>query len=904
MNRPSSNPPSFLLAAPRRPTLQRWALRAIVLAVHAAWAGLAAAQSLAPAADVPPADPQLMALVHASSAIELGMRTADAYAAKADEYSGWTKKGVSAVADLLLQGGDAYDSERALRWRVKGVRLGSRSGSAEAEVGIQGRYRLTLGVDELRRNQSDSYQTPYSGVGTSTLSLPGNWLVPLVPRVSATAPNARGLSPEVTASNAVVAGVAAAPTAAQAAAAAALQAADLPPFRQVGLYTQRSRYGADWEQEIGHGWQWSASLAQEKTQGLKAQPAHSRAVGGDTASILPAPVDQQDTTYSLGLSYTAGRLQVQALLEESVFTNHINGVSWNLWASPQTTATVSSAPSNHFRKLSLSANLVLSDATQLQAHASSARATQDDALLADSTALWVPVRSAQALVVSESAGLKLLHKANSKLQLSAGLKHTLHDNRTPVQTFGYYDNNNPAAGISPFAYLFPTLSGLGSNFNINATTPYSRRTGEFDFDARYRTGAGQSLRVGWQSQQVDRFCSGSWVNCANAPQSRENTLRGEWSGGVGSDLNARLSATVARRRVDYDENAFLAVVPMAGQSPSTATGTLAGSTAYNALLALGLNGWGPYAGLNPAAPAGSLQGFYFPANNVLANTLYGNQNRISELPGLRRYNQADRDRHTLRATVDWQASERWTLQAVADAGADHFARSVYGLQRGTRQSLHLDAGYTVNDKLTANVFASHESQRSRIAGNTYTANSAAANVNGATVVDGGCYSTVAARNANNKIDPCLDWAADVRDKTLTLGASLALKRLWGGAVDVNASATFSDGRNAVGVTGGNYVNNPFAGVAGANTSTLAASYMPAADLPSATTRSTQVQVASLLRLSSAHALRAALTWQHFRSVDWRYDGMQPGGLTQVLPTLEQAPRYQVGSLAISYVLTF
>ena len=38
---------------------------------------------------------------------------------------------------------------------------------------MQGRFRLTFGYDELRRNRSDSYQTPYNGAGTNVLTLPG-----------------------------------------------------------------------------------------------------------------------------------------------------------------------------------------------------------------------------------------------------------------------------------------------------------------------------------------------------------------------------------------------------------------------------------------------------------------------------------------------------------------------------------------------------------------------------------------------------------------------------------------------------------------------------------------------------------------------------------------------------------
>ena len=68
----------------------------------------------------------------------------------------------------------------------------------------------------------------------------------------------------------------------------------------------------------------------------------------------------------------------------------------------------------------------------------------------------------------------------------------------------------------------------------------------------------------------------------------------------------------------------------------------------------GWNGWGPALGF--AATTGNMN-LFFPSNNALANALYANNNRISELPGMRRYYVADRNRDKVRALVDWQATD-------------------------------------------------------------------------------------------------------------------------------------------------------------------------------------------------------------------------------------------------------
>jgi MtrB/PioB family decaheme-associated outer membrane protein len=876
-------------------------LRTSVLALHSALAllaslGHASAQST---------DPAWTELVQPKRTIELGVAASSRYSAKAFEYSGWTDKGPSAFANIDLRGGGAYDSDDTSRWQVNGTQLGSKAPSLAIEYGVQGRFRLGFKADELLRNQSDSYQTPYLGVGSNRFTLPANWTVPVVPRVNATTPNARGLAPEVTASNALVGGVSTPPTAAQQAAAAALQAADLTAFQHVALFTKRSRDALGGELLLGEGWSLTAGASREHKTGLKAIGAQSRATNGDTSSILPTPLDQHDTQFNLGLAYTGELLQVQAGFESSLFSNNVPSVTWDLWASPKISATAATPPSNQFQKLLFSAQYQAGDATTVVAHAAYSRSTQDEVFLTDSTALLVPQPSAQALVARETAGLKWLHKFGKALSLSAAYQYDLRENKTPVNIYGFYDNNNtPSATPSPFAYLYPGLKGLSDNFNFNANTPYSKRVHQVTLRGDYQVAKGQHVQLALESNKADRYCLGSWINCADATKATEHTVSLSWRGNVADELSARVGLSTARRKVNYDENAFLAVVPMAGQSPATATGALAGTTAYGALTALGLTGYGPVSGLSPAAAAGSAQAFYFPNNNALGNLLYGNENRISELVGMRRFNQSDRNRNKLRSSLNWQATEQVSLQAGFDANSDQHTHSVYGLQRVTSAAVNLEASYAPSDNYNFSLFGSYEQQRSRSAGNSYTANSTATAVNGATAIDGGCFATIALRNASNKIDPCMDWTTTTRDRTTTLGGSASALKLLGSKFDLSASAIYSEGRTAIDASGGNYVNNPFAGIAGAATRTVAAYFVPAAALPLIRARSLDVLLVGTYRIDADQAMRLGYGYQRLGSSDWGYEGLQDGGLTQVLPTREQAPRYEVHRLGVSYVVNF
>jgi MtrB/PioB family decaheme-associated outer membrane protein len=867
--------------------------------------------------------------VQPESRIEIGLGRSSPYDAKANEWSG-LKRGSEGfgMAGFELAGGDAYDGPGTRRWRLSGNDLGTDARSLSLENGEQGRYSLRLGYDELRRNASDSYRTPYLGGGSNTLTLPSNWLVPVVPRLSTTALNARGLSSDVTASNGIVAGVSTPPTAAQLSQAAAVQAADLAAFRGVDLYTQRSRFSFGWDHELDARWSLSLAFASEHKEGLKAQTVHADSPA-ETSTVLPFPILSDDDRLKLGLSYTGESLQVQVGYDASVFANAVPFVQWTMFSLPGSattgnTATISNgAPSNFFHKVSANASYSLSKGSKLIGYASHAQTWQNESFPTDASSRGtmaagyvLPRASAEARVVNEAAGLKFVNRDIKNLSLSAGVKYDLRENRTPVNTYVYYDNNtSPAAALSPFSGLYGNPTGLGTNVNINDNTPYSKRVLQGELLGTYQLGHGDHLKLAFEGGKADRYCLGSWISCANATRATENSLSGAWHGHLGEAFAASLSLSGAKRTVDYNELAFLARVPMANKSPSTATGALAGSTAYSTLVALGMtSAYGRSLGLSPAPAAGSAEAFYFtPAgtsnfNNPLQQLYYGNRNRMVEENGLRTYDQADRDRNRARASVTWQASEALAVQAGGEWTDDRYGQSRYGLQKSTSSALNFDISYNDGRNFSVSVFASLEDQKSRVSGNSIQTgvNSTAANVNGATAISGAgaCNTTIATRNANYKIDPCLDWAMDAHDRTTTLGATLTRSRLFQGLLDVSASAIYSRGHSDNDVQGAFYVNNPYAGITGAPTKDIAAYFIPATGFPTNTAQSLELRLSGTYHLSETQALRLGYAMKRLSSADWAYEGMQPGALVVNLPTFESAPNYRVHTLAASYIFTF
>jgi MtrB/PioB family decaheme-associated outer membrane protein len=895
-------------------------LRPSVLAVHGALGLMAAAQAQT--------DPALVEQTQPKSRIEFGIGNTSPYTAKANEWTGIQRKGSFGIAGFELQGGSPYDSTEARRWRLSGSDLGTDSRSLSAENGVQGWFRVRLGYDELRRNASDSYQTPYLGIGSNSLSLPSTWLVPVVPRLSTTGLNARGLSPDVTAANAIVGGVSTAPTPAQLAQAAAVQAADLAAFHPVDLFTKRTRFSLGWDHEIDSHWSFKLDVSSEHKAGLKALTGHADAPA-ETSTVLPHPINQDDDKLKLGLSFTGAALQGQASYEVSAFTNQVPYVEWRMWSvsgvaatSPVTATMSTGAPSNLFQKFQLGGSYQLAPETRIVAHASHARSAQDEAFPTDASSratlaagYVLPRASAQALVVNESAGLKLFQRSSKALSLSAGINYDLRENRTPVNTYIYYDNNTPpAAAPSPFAGLYGNPAGLGTNVNINQNRAYSKRVFQGELDARYELGPGSLVKAVLNSARTHRYCLDAWIACANAPEATENTLHADWHGHLGDRFSGSLGVSSARRKVEYNELAFLSLVPMANESPSTATGALAGTTAYGTLMALGLGAYGRSSGLAPAPATGSAEAFYFtPAgtsnfNNTLQQLYYGNRNRIVDEKGLRTFDQADRDRNKASGTLIWQASEALALQAGAEYVDDRFRNSVAGVQNATRHAFNVDLSYAGTDDLDFSLFATLEGQRTRVAGFSIQTgvNSTATAVNGATAISGAgaCNTTIAARNASYKIDDCLNWRLTAHDRTTTLGASLSKNKLLKGRLDLSGSLVYSDGRSDNDVAGGFYVNNPYAGIAGAASKDIAAYFIPAAGFPTNTAKSLELRLGGTYHLTPEQALRVGYSFKRLETRDWGYEGMQPGGLAVNLPTFESAPQAKVHTVGLSYVLSF
>ena len=889
----------------------RGALAAMMLA---AYAGNAAAQAPATTAVPSKEAPK-------PSTVEIGIGDVSDGSYKAGEYNGLEKKGGLAVGNLDFRDSAAYDGTNALRWRVRGNDLGLGTRSFSAAVGQQGKFHASFNFDQLRRNRSDSYQTPYSGTGTAVLTLPNTWQVPTVAGSSGANSvinvlSARGLIPAIGTApyidirtTSTTLGAVLTPTAAQAAQVSGAAAADLAAFHNVNLFTKRTRYEAAFSYSFNDRWGFAANVRPEHKDGSKPMGTVSRNTGGDISTIIPDQIDQNHNQIDTNLSFKGTRSFAQLGYYGSFFRNNVRSMSWQNWATgpsatgPGTVNVIGSAPSNDFSQISGSAGFKFSAATRLVANGSYARNSQNDTFLTDETTPVVPVSALNGLVVSTLFNAKLTTRLAKKLSLAGSYKYNDRDNRTPVNIYQYADTGEAAVASANFAAGAGNPLGAVLAQNANANRPYGTRLNQVNFDADYALGGGQWIKGGYDFQKIDRACHGSWIDCADVATTKENTLRADWRASVGGDFTARAGYAYSTRRGTYNENAFLALVPYANVSPASATG---GATALSFMNANGWNGWGPAVGF--AATSGNLNVF-FPSNSALANAMYANGNRISELAGLRRYYVADRNRDKVRTSLSWQANETWSLQGGVDLNKDHYPDTTFGLRGAKGWTTNLDVTYSPTDNLSTNVFYTVEKLRSLTGGNTYTANSNASTITGGqpgivglagNACDG--YTTLQQRNNNNKLDPCLLWSSDTLDNVHTAGLGLRKKQ---DKLDLLGNLTFARSRSDNSVTGGNWANNILNGP-GAAPTTFAAVLIPATPFPTVSTDTAELRLSGTWALAKAQSLRVAYAYLHMTSSDWIYEGMQTGigTLSGVLPSNEQPFNYKVNAFAVSYLVSF
>ena len=193
--------------------------------------------------------------------LELGVGDVSNTSYKFGEYNGLNESGAFLKANATL----FYRDADAIFFDLSAYNLGLNSRALTIEGGQQGHYKLFLNYNEIPHNQSNTVATPYTGTGTSSLSLPG-W----------TSGSTTASMPLLTTT-----------------------------LKNTVLETQRKRLGIGLSLSTDSSWNYAINFRQDKKQGTK------RIAGAfflNTTQLIQ-PVDYVTDEMDLSLSYTSNRLQ-------------------------------------------------------------------------------------------------------------------------------------------------------------------------------------------------------------------------------------------------------------------------------------------------------------------------------------------------------------------------------------------------------------------------------------------------------------------------------------------------------------------------------------------------------------------------------------------------------------------
>lgn len=884
-----------------------FARRSIAAATHAALMSLALA-GVAHAADE--ADPAVTALTTPASSVEVGVQHVSEDSYKFGEYNGDRTKGYLLNGGFDLRGGGTWDSGDATRWRLFGRNLGLDNRSLGGEYGEQGKYRLTFGFDELYRARSDSYNSPYMGIGSNHLTLSSNW--PIATYVPGPTNGVAQASSYGNAKN--------------------LSAAELGDFHTVDLHTERRKTSLGLIANASSRWDLRLSTDIEEKDGLKPTGALidlTTPTSGDRSVILPEPIHFRTVQLNASAAYTEEKYYFRAAYYGSKFSNAVKSLSfmdpyqqpgaYGAGAGVLSSGVLGTAPDNEFHQFNLSGGYDFTRSTRLAVTAVYGVGKQDQTYLSadpsNSATYALPQASLGGEVDVHTYTAKLTSHPLPRLNIAVNAKLDERINKTAVNT-----------------YNMPDAEGDLGSLDTRSNTPFSKKVRQFDFDADYRLARGQWLKFGYSNQDIDRWCNGTWFACSDAGQTKENSTKLEYRTSMTESLSGRLGWTHSRRTADgYNPDAnILASLPQ-----SAALSTLVGQVE-----GMGTTMWGPMSGAvvagsgSSAAAATAAANLAYPTG-VAARNFGGLSSAVNIggtyyvylldsaigkstttggvapwIPtGMERYNLADRTRNKIRSSINYAVTDSFTVQAAVDYNKDTFTNTSFGLQHTSSAGYDVDANYIVSEDVSTDLFVTREDGKQYSTGVATSSNSVSTNAlaQGANTVwmlgntAAACsYSTVFQKNLNAKVDPCLDWSADIHDTATTAGASFQVRNLARHRLNVGGNLLFTRARTTQGFTGGAYATPIGTGLSSNN----AAVYYPAAPTPDVTTDTWSLGVNGQYELSKTSWLRVNYLFEHMKVQDYGYNGYALGSMVTVLPTFETAPTFGISVVGVTYLYKF
>ena len=554
---------------------------------------------------------------------------------------------------------------------------------------------------------------------------------------------------------------------------------------------------------------------------------------GQAVAILPNPTNYTTNTYNLALNWVGDKGHATASYFGSFFRNEYDRVTFQAFQGANTPIyqTMSTMPGNQLHQLNLTGGYNLTAKTKIAGGVSYSRNTQNESFAYDALQMQTaaPKSSLDGLVVTTHADLKLTDRTIKDLTLAAGFKYDRRNNRTQSNI-----------------YDFLAING-GDRTNY-PNTPLSIQKVQYELAGDYRLDKTQNVRFAYDRENTHRWCNNYAVggnivggvplysagtNCVVATGSKEDKLSVAYKLKASDDLNLNAGYSIASRRTDADVLARVAMVSRSGNLTSGA-----GTTADP-----GLNG-GDYRGFVP-------------------------------------YFDEDRLQKVLKAGVNWQADEKFSLGANGRYTQDTYSE-MFGWKKGKQWSLNLDAAYNYTENGSVSAYLTQQ-QRKRDREDKRNGNSPTA-----------ATATVLGIPSNSTDSGTLT------DNDTTIGLGFKQAGLMGNKLELAGDLTYSLGKTVYGTTlNWNAVNT---------LGTLNCSspqFLICGDLPAIKNDMIQLKLTGTYKVDKSSSIAMGFLHRRLNSTDYYYNGLAVGNnATTMLPTGQQAPSYSVNVVSATYSYSF
>lgn len=573
-------------------------------------------------------------------------------------YTGLNNRGTHLIGNVsVVRRGD--NDARYLE--IVGRNLGLDSRSLAVEGGEQGNFGLRFDYREVPRLHSDTYQTPYSGMGTSRLTAPAGWAgtIDITPGGAINPP----VGATVVSTTMMTA-----------------LAANMKPYE---VRTDRRNASLGLTKVLPAGWDVELSYKHNTKDGtkLKAAPLQIASGGSRGTLLVPDPIDYTDDQFSAVARYVGEKLQVQLGYTASLFKNSAQPMVFdNLYYNAASTTggnmltgQLGTMPDNQAHQINAAAGYTLTKDTRLSGSVSLGRMTQNQAFLpyisTNPNALAaLPTASLNGRIDTTHIDFKLNSKLTQSIKLTAGYRYDDKDNRTPVNQYIYQTADN-----TRLANYAASASQSTRRLNMPLSKTKQVLFGDLDFHLSKDT----TLALGYDYDHVKHTYE---PTAGDSEQTFKATVKHQFSETASGGINY---ANSKRKASNYD-----------GGEALKATYT----SVYLATLCVAPNTFVYNGVVTACSGAVSATGSTVP---------------WLDTPALRKYFLTNRKQDKLHAFANVAPTDRLDLQFGVSYYNEKYpdAENGYGLTSAKGSSLNFDAALKATDTVTGKFFVSLDNFR-------------------------------------------------------------------------------------------------------------------------------------------------------------------------------------------------